>query len=188
LILLHVGIDGVAPGVVTEGLRVFVPCGLDGLEEGLGEVSQGRRGPRFDVAAGDASKKAAESSSQIAGGKEVPGEEVSEVAAELVCGIELRLFASVEATELQVAGLARSATAAAVGKGKGTQGRAVLRAKGRHRDLLKLDLGLRNERSRQDASATKEGRGKRVCARKTKSVPQGRCAPWVEAQGLHCSH
>src|SRR5713226_4560877 len=94
---------------------------MDGLQEGLGKIGKGRSGSRFNLAAGDGGEEAAQGGGQIAGGKIVAGEEIGEVAAKLFSGLELRLLAGVEAAELRMAGLARSAAAAAVGEGEGTQ-------------------------------------------------------------------
>jgi len=105
---------------------------MDGLQERLGEIGKGGGGSRFDLAAGNGGKEAAQGGGQITGGEIIAGEEIGEVAAKLFGGLDLRLLAGVEATELRVAGLARSAAAAAIDEGEGTQGRAVLGVHRRH--------------------------------------------------------
>jgi len=125
-----------APAVGAESVDVFVLRNLDRLQESLGKVSEGRGGSGLDVATSDGGKKAAESSGEITSRKIITREEKSEVAAELVGGVEMRLFASVETAVVRMAGLARSAAAAAVGERERTQGRAVLGGDRGHESLL----------------------------------------------------
>ncbi len=59
LILLEVGIDGVAPAVGAEDVDVLVLGDLDCLKESLSKVGKRGSGLGFHVAAGDGGEKAA---------------------------------------------------------------------------------------------------------------------------------
>jgi hypothetical protein len=123
------GADGFAPTIVAEGFGVFMLGDLNTLHHDLGEVGEGRSGFGFNVALSGGGKDAAQRSVEVAGGEITAREEISGIATDIFGGLGLRVFAGMERAELQITGLARSAAAAAVGEGKGTQGRTVLRAK-----------------------------------------------------------
>jgi hypothetical protein len=128
--------DGVAPTVAAEGAAVFLLGELNALHHNLGEIGEGGSGFGLDVALGRGGEEAAEGGVEIAGGKITAGKEIGDVAADVLGGLGLRLLARVKAAELPIAGRARSAAAAAVGKGEGTQRR---RTSCRHGSLLRLD-------------------------------------------------
>ena len=128
------GADGVAPVVAAEGAAVLLLSELNALHHDLGEIGEGASGFGLDVALGCSGKEAAEGGVEIAGGKITAGEEIGDVAADVLGGLGLRLLAGMEIAELRIAGRAGSAAAAAVGKGEGTQRR---RTSCRHGSLLK---------------------------------------------------
>src|SRR5882762_733625 len=113
--------------------------GLDeGLDEGLGEISEGAGGARLDVTAGYAGHQAAKCGAQIAGGEVWTGEEIREFAGEFIGGASLGVFAGVVGAEAGMAGGAGNAALAAIGEGETTQGLAALWAKRGHSCLQKL--------------------------------------------------
>ena len=118
--------DGLAPGVGTEGVDVFVLGKMDGLGESLGEIGEGAGGAGLNVATDDSGQEAAEGGAEIAGGKVLAGEEIGEFAGEFIGGAGLGVFASVVGAEVGMMRGAGSAALAAVGKGETTQGLAVL--------------------------------------------------------------
>jgi len=108
-----------------------VLCDGDGLEHGLGEI--GERGSDFglDLALGDGAKEPRHGGSEIASGQQFCGKEARNVLTDLLGGEGLGFLLGVEVTEMQVAGAARSAALAAVGKGESAQvGGTVLFAGG----------------------------------------------------------
>jgi hypothetical protein len=118
--------DGVAPAFGAKGVDVFVLGEVDGLDQGLGEVSERGSGFGLDVAAGDGGEKASQGGAEIAGGNVSSGEEIRQVAAELIGGSSLGLFAGMVEAKMRMRAGAGSAATAAIGKRESTQGRAVL--------------------------------------------------------------
>lgn len=99
-IIVDGGVYGFAPGVGAEGVYVFVLGELDGLDKGLAEIGQGGSGLGLDVALGDSSKEAAQGRAEIAGGDITAGEEIGDVAANLLGGPSLRFLAGMEVAEV----------------------------------------------------------------------------------------
>ena len=128
----------------AEGVDVFVLRGLDGIEHGLAEVGEGGGGFALYASLGHAGEDVAESGAEIAGGKVTAGEQSGNIAADGLGGLGLCFLTGMKTAETRMAGKARSAAFAAIGKGERTQGRAVLGAKGRHGCLQKVkDLSCR---------------------------------------------
>ena len=69
--VVAVGVDGVAdglaPGIGTEGVGVFVLRDVDRLQESLGQVGDGAGGSGFYIAAEDGGDEASEGGGEIAG-------------------------------------------------------------------------------------------------------------------------
>ncbi len=80
---------------------------------------------------GDGNKDATQGGVEVASGEITAREEIPGIATDIFGGLGLRLFASMESTELQITGLARSTATAAVGEGERTQGRTVVVTGGR---------------------------------------------------------
>ncbi len=133
------GTDGIAPGIGTEAVAVFVFREMDALDHDLAEIGEGARGFGRDVATSGGGEEASEGGVEIAGGEVMAGEEMGDFAAEALVGLRLVEFAGVETTEQRMAGLARRAAVAAVGEAEGTQRRGT---SCRHESLLKVGLGL----------------------------------------------
>ena len=95
-------------------------CDGDGLEHGLGEIGERGSDFGFDLALGDGAKEPRHGGSEIASGQQFCGKEARNVLTDLLGGEGFGFFLGVEVTEMQVAGAARSAALAAVGKGEGT--------------------------------------------------------------------
>jgi hypothetical protein len=131
------GADGLAPGIGTEGVNVFVLGELDGLEEGLAEIGECGSGFGFDLAFGDGREDAAQGGAEVAGGYITVGEERGYLVANLLGGEGLRFPIRMEIAEMRMAGEPRSGAAAAIGESEGTQARAVLGAIGGHGSLQK---------------------------------------------------
>ncbi len=96
--------DGLAPRVVAEGVGVFVLGKMDGLDESLGEIGEGARRARLDVASDDGGQEAPEGGAEIAGGKVLAGEEIGEVTGEFIGGAGLGVFAGVVGAEVGMVG------------------------------------------------------------------------------------
>jgi hypothetical protein len=128
--------DGFAPGIVAEGLTVFVLGYADGLEESLGQVGEGASGFGFYFAADDGGEEAGQGGAEIAGGKVLAGEEIGEIAAEFIGGAGLGVFAGVVEAEVRMAGGAGSTALAAIRERETTQGHAVLCIERGHKSLL----------------------------------------------------
>jgi hypothetical protein len=120
------GADGFAPAVGAEGVDVFVLGNVNGLHEGLGEVSDGAGEFGFYIAADDGRDEAREGGAEIAGGEVVAGEEVGEVFGECFGGLDAGLFLGVVEAEVRMASGARGAATAAIGEREQTQRYAVL--------------------------------------------------------------
>jgi len=95
--------DGLAPRVVAEGVGVFVLGKMDGLDESLGEIGEGARRARLDVASDDGGQEAPEGGAEIAGGKVLAGE-IGEVTGEFIGGAGLGFFAGVVGAEVGMVG------------------------------------------------------------------------------------
>src|SRR4029077_15332204 len=122
--VVEVVVDGVvdrfAPGIGAESLTVFVPGGVDGLQESLHEVGDGVGGSGFYVAADDGGDEAGQGGAEIAGGEVVAGEEVGQVFAEGIGGLGAGFFLGVVGAEAGIAAGPRSKTTAAIGERKRT--------------------------------------------------------------------
>jgi hypothetical protein len=122
--VIGIGDDGgantFAPGVTTEGVDVFVLGELDGLDEGLAKIGEGRGGFGFYIALGSGGEEAAECGAETASGEIGAGEAVGDVAAEVVGGAGLGFLAGVEGAEEGMAGMERGAAVAAVSEGERT--------------------------------------------------------------------
>jgi hypothetical protein len=94
---------GLAPGLGAIGADVFVLSDLDGLEKGLGEVSEGGGSLGFHLAPGGCGKEATKSGAEIAGGEITAREEIRDVAAELLGGFGLDFFVGVKIAEMRMA-------------------------------------------------------------------------------------
>lgn len=127
-----------APFVGTKGVAVFVFCDLNALDHNLSEIGESAGGSRREVAANGCGQEKAKGGVEITGRKIVAGEEMGDFAANFLGSVGLSFLVGMEATEIRMAGLARSTAAAAVSEGERTQGRTVLPAKGRHGILLKV--------------------------------------------------
>jgi hypothetical protein len=68
--------DGFAPTGVAKSVAVFVLGDVDGLQESLGQVSDGAGGSGLYVAADDGGDEASQGGAEIAGGEIFAGEEV----------------------------------------------------------------------------------------------------------------
>jgi hypothetical protein len=93
----------------------------DGLEHGLGEVGESGGDFGFDLALSDGAEEPRHSDAEIASGQQFCGKEAGDVLTDLLGGEGLGFLLSMKVAEMQVAGAARSATLAAIGKGEGTQ-------------------------------------------------------------------
>jgi hypothetical protein len=132
--------DGFAPAVRAEGVDVFVLPDVDGLHESLGQVGDGAGGSGFYIAADYGGDEACQGGAEIAAGDVVAGEEVGQVFAEFFRGAGAGFFLGVVEAEVGMLGDARSATTAAIGESKGTQGHAVLFTERRHNCLLRIEF------------------------------------------------
>ena len=119
-------VDGLAPAVGAEGVDVFVLGEVDGLQESLGQVGNGARGSGFYIAAEDGGDEASQGGGEIAGGKVVAGEEVSQVFAKCLGGLGSGFLLGVVRAEAGIVAEARGAATAAIRERKRTQGHAVL--------------------------------------------------------------
>jgi len=116
----------VTPGIGAEGVDVLVLGELDGLVQGLAEISEGGGGSGFDLTFGDGGKDAGQGGAEIASGEITAREERGYVAADLLGGEGLRFPLGVEAAEERVASETRSTAATAIGEGEGTQAGTVV--------------------------------------------------------------
>jgi hypothetical protein len=129
------GADDVALGVGVEGVDVFVLSDVDGLQQGLAEISQSGGGLGLDLTLGDGGKHLAESGTEVASGEIAVGEARGNIAAYLLGGEGLRFLAGMEVAEVRMSGAARNAAAAAIGKGERTQRGTILGGMSRHGNL-----------------------------------------------------
>src|SRR5229473_3069879 len=132
--------DGFAPAVLAESVDVFVLGDVDGLHEGLDQISDGVGGFGFYIAADNGRDEACQGGAEIAGGEVAAGEEVGQVLAEFQCGAGSGLFLGVVGAEAGIVADARSAATAAIRESKGTQGHAVLWTESGHKSLLRVEF------------------------------------------------
>jgi len=92
----------------------------NGLEHGLGEIAQRGGDFGFNLALGDGAKGPRQGYAEIAGGKQFCGKKARNVLTDLLGGEGFSFLLGMEVAEMQVAGVARSAALAAVGKGEST--------------------------------------------------------------------
>jgi hypothetical protein len=129
--MLERGTDGVAPSIGIKGFDVFVLCDGDGLEHGLGEIGESGGDFWLDMSLSDSTKEPRHGDAEIASGQQFCGKEAGDVLTELLGGEGFGFFLGMEVTVMQMAGAARSAALAAIGKGESTQvGGTVLLAGG----------------------------------------------------------
>jgi hypothetical protein len=135
IVMAERGTDSAAPSIGVEGVDVFVLGDGDGLEHGLSEVGECGGDFGFDLALSDSTKEARHGNAKIASGQEFCGKEARDVLTDFLGGEGFGFFLGVEVTEMQVAGAARSAALAAIGKGENAQvGGTVLLSFGRRTD------------------------------------------------------
>jgi hypothetical protein len=77
---------------------------VDGLKEGLAEISECGSGSGFDFTQDDGGEEAAQSGAEIAGGEITSGEERGNILAGLLGDEGLRLLARMEKAEVRMAG------------------------------------------------------------------------------------
>jgi hypothetical protein len=92
----------------------------DGLEHGLGEISECGGDFGFDLALSDGTKEARHGRGEIASGQQFCRKEAGNVLTDLLGGEGFGFLLGVEVTVMQVAEAARSAALAAIGKGEST--------------------------------------------------------------------
>jgi hypothetical protein len=119
IVMVERGTDSAAPDIGVERFTVFVLGDGDGLEHGLGEISE--RGSDFglDLTLGDGAEEPGHGDAEIASGQQFCGKEAGNVLADLLGGEAFGFFLGVEVTEMQMPGAARSAALATIGKGEG---------------------------------------------------------------------
>src|SRR5712692_7765702 len=157
--------DGFAPAVGAEGVDVFVLGDVDGLHEGLDQISDGVGGFGFYIAADNGRDEACQGGAEIAGGEVVAGEEVGQVFAEFLCGAGSGFFLGVVEAEAGIVAGARSAATAAIRESKRTQTHAVLWTESGHKSLLRVefwDCGSKAGRAEARPYTEKEHRLKPV--------------------------
>jgi len=93
----------------------------DRLEHGLAEIGQGGGYLGLDLALGYGGEKPSHGGAEITSGKQIREKEGRYVLAGLFCGQGFGFLLAVEVAEMRVAGAARSAALAAIGKGESTQ-------------------------------------------------------------------
>jgi hypothetical protein len=102
------------------------------LEHGLGEIAESGGDFGLDLTLSDRAKEPSHGSAEITSGKQFCRKEASYVLTDLLGGEGFSFLLGVEVTEMQVAGAARSAALAAIGKGESAQvGGTVFLAGGR---------------------------------------------------------
>jgi len=103
----------------------------DGLEHGLAEVGEGGGDFGFYITAGDGAEDTSHGAAEIASGEQFCWKEARDVLADLFGGETFGFLLGVEVAEMRMAGAARSAALAAIGKGESTQTGTVLFIGGR---------------------------------------------------------
>jgi hypothetical protein len=133
------GGDLSAPDSAPEDVGVFVLGDLDGLVQGLSQIGEGGGGFGLEVTLRDSGEDTAQGGAEIAGGKVISEKERRYILTSLFRGLRLRFLLGVERAEMQVAGAARSAALAAIGKGESTQtGTVFFRFMGDRRAVFSL--------------------------------------------------
>ena len=125
------GADLSAPNVGVKGVDVFILGDGDGLEHGLGEIGECTGDFGLNLALSDSAKEPRHGNAEIASGQQFYRKETRNVLTDLLGGEGFGFLLGMEVTEMQVAGAARSAALAAIGKGEGAQTGTVLFAGGR---------------------------------------------------------
>jgi hypothetical protein len=121
---------------------VFILGDRDGLEHGLGEIGECGGHLGLNLALGDGAEEARHGNAEIASGLQFCWKEARNIFTDLLGGEGFDFLLGVEVAEMQVAGAARSAALAAIGKGESAQvDGTVLFAGGRRADF---SLGGRN--------------------------------------------
>jgi len=119
------------PDISPKDVGVFVLRKFDGLVQGLTEKGEGGGGFGFDVAAGDGGKHAAQGGTEITGAQIVAVKERRNVLSGLLGGEGFSFPLGMEVAEMRMAGAARSAALAAIGKSESTQTGTVFVIRGR---------------------------------------------------------
>jgi len=101
-----------------EDVGVFVLGDLDGLVQGLSQIGEGGGGFGLELTLRDSGEDTAQGGAKIAGGKVISEKEGRYILSSLFRGLRLRFLLGVERAEMRVAGAARSAAVAAIGKVK----------------------------------------------------------------------
>ncbi len=109
-----------APSVGVKGVDVFILGDGDGLKHGLGEIGECTGDFGLDLTLGDSAKEPRHGNAEIASGKQFCWKEARNVLTDLLGGEGFGFFLGMEVTKMQVAGAARSAALAAIGKGEST--------------------------------------------------------------------
>ncbi len=125
------GADLSAPSVGVKGGDVFILGGGDGLEHGLGEIGQCTGDFGLNLALSDSTKEPRHGNAEIASSQQLYRKETRNVLTDLLGGEGCGFLLGMEVTEILMAGAARSAALAAIGKGESTQTGTVLFAGGR---------------------------------------------------------
>ncbi len=128
---MKAGINGTAPFVRAEGLRVLMLGEGEGLNQSLANVGEGHGSFGFDLTPGDGTEEASQCASEIASRHVMFGEVRRYILAGLFGDEGLGFLLSMVVAEIQMAGAARSAALAAIGKGESTQIGTVLLRRGR---------------------------------------------------------
>ncbi len=110
--------EGAAPGFGAKGVDVLVFADADELSEDLGVVGESFGDFGADIAAKDGGDEAGQGSGKVVGGEIFAGEIEGDFARESIGGLRASEFAGVKSAEMRVAGSARSAALAAIGKGE----------------------------------------------------------------------
>jgi hypothetical protein len=113
---------------------------LDGLVQGLAEIGECSGGFGLEVALGDSGENPAQGGAEIDCGEVIAEEERRYIFTGLFGGLGLRFLFGMEVTEMRMAGTARSAALAAIGKGEETQIGTVFRTERGHKRLLRVEF------------------------------------------------
>jgi len=109
----------------------------DGLEHGLGEIGECAGDFGLNLALSDSAKEPRHGNAEIASGQQFYRKEARNVLTDVLGGEGCGFLLGMEVAEMQVAGAARRAALAAVGKGEGAQTGTVLLIGGRKTANLK---------------------------------------------------
>jgi len=149
---------------------VFILGDGDGLKHGLGKIGECGGDFGFNLALSDSAKESRHGNAEIASGQQFCWKEARNVLTDLLGGEGCSFLLGMEVTEILMAGAARSAALAAVGKGEGAQTGTVLFAGGRKMANLtggrRADFFLRGRRAafclggRKTADGAVRGHGK----------------------------